>query len=77
MQGIKWTAGEKKMNDNVVGSSALCEREELVGRGQMVALTVGINITQMDTYALCKASSSTSASNAQAALMISDWSTFP
>ena len=38
----------------------------------MVALTVGISITQIDIYALCKASSSTSAGNAQAALMISD-----
>ena len=42
----------------------------------MVALTVGIiSITQKDNYAICKASSSTSAGHAQAALVISDSST--
>ena len=51
------------MNDNVVDPVRFARTKDWLVRGQMVALTVGISITQMDTYALCKASSSTSAGN--------------
>ena len=62
------------INDDVVDPGRFARATDWLVEVKWFALTVAISITQMDTYAPCKASSSstTSAGNAQAALMISD-----